>query len=106
MTKQSNFDWVPGFGVPHPNADLIKAWADGKVLLVEKQRMAGDKPYGQPLAVQYPCWNPEGWTFGIAKNTQIGLDLETHALVSNRKVKAPPVKKPGVSRISKFSTFR
>lgn len=97
--------WTPGCGVPHPSAELIKAWADGKVPLIDKQRTVGGKPFGAALKVQYPCWNPADWQFEIAKNTQLALDLDGK-LVSQQKFKAPPLKTPGVSRVSKFSNYR
>lgn len=97
--------WVPGCGAPHPDIELIKAWAEGKVPLVDKQRVAGGKPFGSPLHQQYPCWQPGDWQFEVAKNTQLALDLDNN-LVSQRRVKVEPFKKPGVSRVSKFSNFR
>ena len=77
--------WTPGCGRPHPDIELIKAWAEGKVMLVDKQRVTDDgRKYGEPVKAQYPCWNPDGWTFDVARNSQMVLDL-TEALVSTRK---------------------
>lgn len=79
--------WTPGCGRPHPDADLIRAWAEGKVMLVEKQRVTTEgKTYGQPLRVQYPCWNSDEWKFEVARNSQMILDL-TDSLVSTRPTK-------------------
>lgn len=79
--------WTPGCGRPHPELDLILLWAEGKVTLVDKQRITDDgRAYGEPVKAQYPCWNPDGWTFDVAKNSQMTLDL-TETLVSTRKVK-------------------
>ena len=81
--------WTPGCGRPHPEFELIKAWAEGRITLIEKQRVTPEgKPYGQPVRVQYPCWNPEDWKFDVARNSQLTLDLSEN-LVSTRKVKAP-----------------
>lgn len=88
-------DWTPGCGRPHPELALILLWAEGKVTLVEKQRKTHDgREYGQPLKVQYPCWNPGEWAFSVARNSQMILDLSDE-LVSTRKVKVKPPLKAG-----------
>lgn len=89
MWKQSELSWTPGCGRPHPELELITAWAQGKITLIEKQRVTGDgKVYGEPVRVQYPCWNPDSWKFDVAKNSQMTLDLgETLVSTRPRKVK-------------------
>jgi hypothetical protein len=73
--------WTPGCGRPHPDAELIKTWAEGKITLVEKQRITHDGvKYGQPLRVQYPCWNPDDWKFDVAVNSQMVLDLSENLM--------------------------
>lgn len=79
--------WTPGCGRPHPELALIQLWAEGKITLIEKQRVTEQgKNYGEPVRVQYPCWNPDTWKFDVAKNSQMTLDL-TETLVSTKKVK-------------------
>ena len=46
--------WTPGAGRRHPDFDLIMAWAEGKVALVESLRHG---PFS-PVTQQWPTWNP------------------------------------------------
>jgi hypothetical protein len=85
--KKTQPIWTPGCGRPHPDLALILLWAEGKITLIEKQRVSDEgKNYGEPVRVQYPCWNPDSWKFDVARNSQMTLDL-TEALVSTRPAK-------------------
>lgn len=92
--------WTPGAGRRHPDFDLIMAWAEGKVALVEVQKHG---PIFHPVNQQWPTWNPnlasykaklraEDWfrTYGFRHedgSTGIGAAHATHkALIPNEEL--------------------
>lgn len=54
--------WIPGCGRPHPDAELIKDWADGKVAFIETTRRGTN---GVSYTQQFPCWNPNSSTYKV-----------------------------------------